>query len=109
MGDPQTPGPCQPHLPGRAVLGSPGRGTGLISVTPPRGASRRLQPSEPRAFDSSISCGRFTPWAFSISAASPPSPRVAGRASPFPQRSLQARGISARLRMPGRALCVDRN
>lgn len=65
-GDPQAPGLRQPHFPGLTVLGVPGRGTGLISVSPPGLPEDSSPAREPRAFDSSISCGRCSPWAFSF-------------------------------------------
>lgn len=79
MGTPQNPGLRQPHLPGRA-----GRGTGLISVSPPGLPEDSSPACEPRAFDSSISCGRCTRWAFSFSFRSfaptphPPTPAPGG-------------------------------
>lgn len=74
---PPDPGPAPAPLPRAGSAGEP-RAEHQAHFSEPPWASRRLQPSEPRAFDSSISCGHFTPWTFSNSAASRRTPSAPG-------------------------------
>ena len=101
-GDPQTLGLHQPHFPGPVVLGSPGRSTRLISVSPP-GLLEGSSPVNPEPLIPASPVGISLPGPFLIQQlhAAPPRPRVAGRASPLPRCSLLAWGVSARLGMPG--------